>query len=164
MFGALTILVVILAIVIATEKPTKEVKKTSQALSTPTPTTTVTPTSQPTTVPKTVTSTPTITPSPTIKPNQTSQTISDFQYPASIVVSKTDNTITLESTDDPKKITDWYKDKIKSMNMNVTTFVQTSINNNILSKLVGANGNQEVRVEISKQNNNAVVKIVVVLN
>ena len=165
MFGILTILVIILTVIIATEKPTKHVKKIQQIIlskptpahsPTPAPTYTPTPSPQPTVVPPTATA--------TSKPNQQSQSVSDFQYPSSTVVSISVNTATFESTDDPKKITDWYKDKIKSIGMKTTSFVQTSTNGNVLNKLVGANGNKEVRVEISKQNNNAVVKIVVVSN
>jgi hypothetical protein len=48
--------------------------------------------------------------------------------------------------------------------MKATSYVQSSTNDNILNKLVGANQNQEVRVGISKQNNSVLVKIVVVTN
>ena len=90
--------------------------------------------------------------------------MSDFQYPRSIIISLNSNFATFESSDDPKKITDWYKNKIKDMGMNTTSFVQTSTNGNVLNKLVGADGNQKVRVEINKHNNSAIVKIVVVVN
>ena len=169
MFGALTILVIILAIIITAQNSTKDSKNPDTSLAKPSPTNsqapspTLTPTPSlksnitpfdqqpPTKVPATST--------PTSRPNHLSQAISDFQYPGSVVVSKTDNTLNLESSDDPKKITDWYKDKIKSMNMNVTTFVQTSTNGKVLNKLVGADGTTEVRVEIAKRNNSQRVNI-----
>lgn len=172
MIGILAILVVTLSIIIATQNVTKDSERetdTSLARPSPTnsqapsPTLTLTPSlkqngnisedNQPTSIQPTSTSTK--------KSNQSSETIPDFQYPSSIVVSKTENTATLESTDDPKKITNWYKDKIKALNMNVTTFVQTSTNGNILNKLVGANGNTELRIEITKQNNSQTVNIFV---
>lgn len=164
MFGILTILIIILTVIIATGKPTKQVKRmphttlskpSSTNSSSPTPTNTPTPSPQPTVIPPTAT--------PTSKPNEQSQKISDFQYPGSAVISISSNTAVFESTDDPKKITDWYKDKIKSMGMNATSFVQTSTNGNILNKLVGAKSGSEARVEITKQNNQPTVKISVTL-
>lgn len=164
MFGALTILVIILAIVITTQNVTKENKNKPEQ--TPTPTLTPTPSQIPNDSPSLIppTLTPTLSPTPTNTPINESQSILDFKYPNSSQVSLNGNEMVLESTDDPKIITDWYKDKIKTMNMSVTSFVQTSTNGNILNKLVGSNGNKEVRVEISKQNNNPTVKIVVTSN
>lgn len=168
MFGTLTILVIILAIVITAQnitnknegKPENDMLNPSSTL---TPTSTPTPSLSPTDKP---TLTPTPTPTtfiPTPQPNN-DQSDLDFKYPNSTIISQNGNETVYESTDDSKKITVWYKDKIKNMKMNVTSFVQTNTNNNILNKLVGADGNKEVRVEISKQNNSAVVKIVVVSN
>ena len=175
MISILTILIVTLAIIITIQNSTKDSeKKSDSSLVKPSPTksqdpsSTLTPTpslkqnintsedNQPTTMPPTST--------PTTKPYQQSQTIFDFRYPNSTIISQNGNETVYESSDDPKKITDWYKDKIKSIGMKTTSFVQTSTNGNVLNKLVGANGNKEVRVEISKQNNNPTVKIVVVSN
>ena len=167
MISILTILVLTLAVIITVQNATKDSEKiidTSLAKPSPThsqtPSPTLTPTpseeNQPTAIPPTST--------PTTRPDQPSQSISDFQYPSSSIISKTNFQTNLESTDDPKKITDWYKEKIKSIGMKATSFVQTNTNGNVLNKLVGATGNQEVRIEITKQNNNAVVKIAVMSN
>lgn len=168
MFGILTILIIILTVIIATERPTKQVKKTPNTLltkpsptnstnpSVPAPTNTPTPSPQPTVIPPTAT--------PTNKPTQQSQKISDFQYPGSTIISIINNAAVFESNDDPKKITDWYKDKIKSLGMTATSFVQTNSNGNILNKLVGAKSGSEVRVEITKQNNSQKLKISVSLS
>lgn len=162
MFGILTILVVTLTVIITVQNTIKDSeKKTNTSLTKPSPTKSQDPSSTLTPTPSEVfqptSRQPTST--PTSKPDQPSQTIWDFQYPGSDVISKTETTVTLESSDDPKKITDWYKDKIKAMNMNVNTFVQTSTNGNVLNKLVGANGEAEVRIEITKQNGSQIVKI-----
>lgn len=172
MFGILTILAIILAIVITAQNSTKGTKDKPEKMTNLSPTQTPTPISTPTPmetpkdnltiIPPTLT--PTLSPTPTNAPSSDGQSVLDFKYPNSIIISQNGNETVYESTNDPKKITDWYKDKIKSMNMNVTTFVQTNTNNNILNKLVGSDGNQEVRVEISKQNNSSIVKIVVVSN
>ena len=161
----LIVLLIILGLIIIGQKVAEQSKKSSP---TPTaiPSSTIIPTTSPTSNP---TSIPTAIPSPTTLPPATSTptnspysqklNITDFKYPNAIVVNKNGNKLELESNDDPQKITDWYKEKIKSMDLNVTTFVQTSTNGNILNKLVGANGATEVRVEITKQNNSQVVKI-----
>ena len=163
MFGILTVLLIILTIIIATQKTAKNVKNTPHVTlskpspthsPSPTPTITPTPTPQPTSPPPTST--------PTNKPNPQPQTVTDFQYPNSNVVN-INGTAIFESVDDPKKITDWYKDKIKSMGMTATSFIQTNTNDNILNKLVGANGNKKVSVEITKQNNQSTAKISVIL-
>lgn len=163
MFGTLTILVIILTIVIATQNISKKDKNesdTESPTSSPIPTLTPTPSDAPTLTP---TSTPIIF-TPTPQPTKNNQSNFDFKYPNSIIISQNGSETVYESTDDPKKITDWYKDKIKSIGMKATSFVQTSTNGNVFNKLVGANQNQEVKIEISKQNNNVLVKIVVITN
>lgn len=87
--------------------------------------------------------------------------LSVFIYPNSQQINISTNRIILESLDSPTAITDWYKDKIKSLGMSATSFVQTSTNDNVLNKLVGSSGNQQVRVEISKPAAALKVKIVV---
>lgn len=160
MFGTLTILIIILSIVITAQNMHPSSTERTTVTSTPTPP--VAPTDKPT-----ITPLPTPTPTafiPTPQPTFDNQSSFDFKYPNSTIISQNGNEIVYESTDDPKKITDWYKDKINSVGMKATSFVQTSTNGNILNKLVGANANKKVSVEISKQNNNAVVRIVVVSN
>lgn len=97
-----------------------------------------TPTRAPTTQP---------TPKPTTPPavNQ-----GEFQYPGSTRVGSDDETVTYQSQDDSDRITDWYEEKIRSLGMNAKSFVKTRTNDNVLNKLVGADGSREVRVEISK--------------
>lgn len=169
MFGTLTILIIILTIIITSQNISKKDKNESEKsvlntsvtkppTSTTTPTLTPIPSDTPTLTPS---STPTIL-TPTPQPNSDNQLNLDLKYPNSIIINQNGSETIYESTDDPKKITDWYKDKIKSIGMKATSFVQTNTNGNILNKLVGANQNQEVKIEISKQNNNVLVKIVVV--
>ena len=163
----LIVLVIILGLIIFSQRIANQSKKSS-----PTPTTTPFPTVNPTTTPTSnSTNSPTtilspttiqpITSTPTSTPSNQTLNITDFKYPNStiVIVNQNGNKLELESTDDPKKITDWYKEKIKAMDMNVTSFVQTSTNGIVLNKLVGANGDVEIRIEITKQNNSKVVKI-----
>src|SRR4030066_576550 len=101
---------------------------------------------------------PTSTPIPIV----TSQaSISDYHYPNSQLVSSSENSLMLSSSEDPETITNWYKEKIKSEGMNVKTFVSTKTNNNVLNKLVGSNGKKEVSVEIKKPVGESVTSITI---
>ena len=103
-------------------------------------------------------------PSPTNTPKPASSNLSSFQYPNSQVVSSSENSLILNSIDNADSITDWYKEKIKGEGMSVTSFVTTKTNDNVLNKLVGANGAREIRVEITKEAGSSTVKISVTLN
>lgn len=125
---------------------------------------TQTPTPPPTPIP---TLTPTIkkrqsSPTPTTKDKDTT-TLDNFMYPQSKRISALATRLTLESTDDPQIITDWYKDKIKNLGMNTTAFVQTSTNGNILNKLTGASREVKVEIEIKKKSSESQVLIIVTL-
>lgn len=95
----------------------------------------------------------------------TSQTfnLSDFKYPNSSPVGNLENGIKLESSDNPNAITDWYQEKIRSLEFKSKSFVQTKTNGNVLNKLVAASGNKEVRVEIEKSADSSKVSITVSL-
>ena len=81
-----------------------------------------------------------------------------YVYPGSQTVSAIDNAIVLTS-DNPDDVTNWYKAKIKSQGMSVTSFVTTKTNNTVLNKLVGDDSNKKVEVEIKKNANDALVTI-----
>jgi len=82
-----------------------------------------------------------------------------YVYPGSQTVSAIDNAIVLTSDNNPDDVTNWYKAKIKSQGMAVTSFVTTKTNNTVLNKLVGDDGNKKVEVEIKKNANDALVTI-----
>ena len=98
----------------------------------------------------------------TPKPAPTSNTTQDIdlQYPGS---NKTGSN-TYQSSDDPGKITDWYKDKIKSLGANSKSFVQTNTNGNVLNKLVGAKSGLTISVEIKKRSGDNQTTITVTLD
>jgi len=75
--------------------------------------------------------------------------VNSWVYPNSILVK--DNIY--QSSDDPATITNWYKNKINTSGMNVTSFVVTSTNNNVLNKLAGGSSTEKFSVEISKKQN-----------
>ena len=113
-------------------------------------------------------STPTSKPTPSSNNSQVaipSQifNLSDFKYPNSSQAGSEGNGIKLESSDNPDTVTNWYKEKIRSLGFKSKSFVQTSSNGNILNKLVAASENKEIRVEIEKSANSAKVLIKVSL-
>lgn len=93
---------------------------------------------------------------PSIPPKKTNLL---FQYPNSSKTGEDNGQAVFISSDDPFLITSWYKEKIKTLGMNVTTFIQTNSNNLILNTLKGANGQSSIDVEISKKPNDSVVTI-----
>ncbi len=107
------------------------------------------------------TSTPTLPVSTTTpltpKPQETN--INEYTYPGSVIISANGPTMKLTSSDDPDMITQWYKEKIKNAGMNVSNFVTTKTNGNVLNKLSAADGMVEIRVEIIKQASESKVEI-----
>lgn len=111
--------------------------------------------------------------SPSTKPNATSfptptqttinSNILDYKYPNSQLISSSEYFLSLESSDNSDVITNWYKEKVNSLGMNVKTFVTTKANDKVLNKLVGADGDKEISVEISKENEASSVKISVTI-
>ena len=91
-----------------------------------------------------------------IKSEPTHTTSSDqLTYPNSQKI--TNNTYT--TPDNPQTVTKWYQEKFKDLNLNVTSIVETSSNDNVFNKLSGTNGNISITVEIKKGANDAVTKI-----
>jgi hypothetical protein len=115
---------------------------------------------------QTPTPTPIQSPVPTPKqpalPNQT-QIPSKLQYPNANKISTEANTSIYQSQDDPDTITDWYKEKIESLGMSAKSFVKTKTNDNVLNKLVGADGEYEIRVEITKSADSPTTEIKVTI-
>lgn len=111
-------------------------------------------TEEPEQPPKSPTASPTsspITPESTTTPQQKSKIEDGLVYPNVTIKEESGSTVVLESGDSSETITDWYKDKINSLGMNVKSFVTTRANDKVLNKLVGADEEREIRIEISKE-------------
>lgn len=120
------------------------------------------PTPSPSSLPSpTPTSSPIPTPSATVIIKQEVGDLSNFKYPNSSQVGSLENGIKLESSDDPKVITDWYEEKIRSLGFKSKSFVKTNTNGQVLNKLVAASAEKEVRVEIAKSAGSTKVLITV---
>ena len=128
--------------------------QTSLPTQTPTLTPTPTPTSTPLPPPPSLTLAPR---SPAPPPDEVG---SDWQYPGSTELSPGN----YQSSDSPDKITDWYQAKIKSLGLNIKTFIRTKANDRVLNKLVSSNGKTEIRVEIAKKPDESVTSITVAID
>lgn len=95
-------------------------------------------------------------PTPTPKPTLAT---SSFEYPNSRRIRVEGEIMVLETQDSPQVVTNWYKEKIRQLNMNAKSFVQTTTNGDVLNKLAGSDGKIEVRVEITKKKDQQVVMI-----
>ena len=100
-------------------------------------------------------------PEQTKSPLPTQNISGSFFYPGSTVKSHEGSVSIMVSNDNVDVVTNWYKDKIKSLGMNVTSFVVTKTNGNVLNKLVGASSTSKVEVEIRKVATNTEVTITV---
>ena len=96
-------------------------------------------------------------PSPT--QSQAGNNILAYRYPGAEILSSSENSLNLKSSDDVGAITNWYKAKIESENLNVESFVETSANDKVLNELVGADGQKEIKVEIKKESGTQLVEI-----
>lgn len=96
------------------------------------------------------------TPKPTLQPTSQPTTVNKFSdlysfiYPGSEIISSDSDSLHLKTMDDPERVTDWYQEKIKSLNMNVRNFIKTKTNDNVLNKLVAAKSGLEIRIEVKK--------------
>lgn len=88
---------------------------------------------------------------------QTNTNTSDWRYPE----AQDNGNSSFTSSQNPTTITNWYKDKIKSLGMNTTSFVTTNTNDNVLNKLAGANGSENVTIEIKKDSSESTTHITI---
>ncbi len=86
--------------------------------------------------------------------------LEDFYYPGSKKIKERKESLVLESKDNPEQITNWYKEKINER-FSVKSFIVTNTNNAILNKLVGSNGREGLLIEITKNENEHIVQIIV---
>lgn len=85
--------------------------------------------------------------------------IESLIYPGAKVISKSSTDLTLESSANDQAVTNWYKNEIKKLGYQVTSFVVTTTNGNVLNKLAASNNSSNLQVEIQKTAGTAVTKI-----
>lgn len=101
---------------------------------------------------------------PTSQPQNQNTSNTSWQYPNSQQTNSQGNTSTYQSADDPATIANWYKNKIQSLGMNTTSFIQNEVNGNISNELVGSNGSNSVRISIMRNTGQSTVTITVTTN
>lgn len=101
-------------------------------------------------------------PTPSNKKNQ--KDLNNFIYPNSYLVNTNEGVLIFETDDNPSKVTDWYKGKIKESGMKTTSFVQTNVNGNILNRMAGNNNENTISIEINKKSADSKVKIYIYAN
>jgi hypothetical protein len=164
-FGILVAIIILIIGVVSQNKYRVPQKTSESVLSTKieiSPTRSPSPTQQPTHMPTVIVTL--VPPSPTSSASNRQPTdLQTFRYPAASEVSSDANSMHLTSTDSADAITSWYKSKIKEGGYNTTAFAVTNTNGNVLTKLAGANGHTEIRVEITKSSGDVSTQIAVTL-
>jgi len=90
--------------------------------------------------------------------------INDFIYPGSTFVRNDGQALVYNSGDTTINITNWYKQKIAGLHMNVQSMVETNANGNIQNSFVAANAFSKVSVTITKHSSDQSTEIKISLN
>lgn len=107
----------------------------------------------------------TVTPVPTHEPTNAptqsavNASIDFYVYPGSTIINTSSSSLTLQSSDPPDAVTNWYKEKIKAEGMNAKSFVQTSTNGTVHNELVAAGNGKKILVSIKKNPDQSMVRI-----
>lgn len=111
-------------------------------------------------IPAPVLPTPKSVPTPTpVSTTAPSSNISDYIYPGANVVSSSDKSLSLTSSDNADSVTSWYKQKITSNGFRSEAFAETKANDRVMNKLGGDNGQFSIQIEISQDSADSQVKI-----
>ncbi len=98
-------------------------------------------------------------PSPAVSADPAGPDYGPWRYPGAVQVGESVSGLSFTSNDRADAVTDWYKQKITALNMNVKTFIQTKANGKVMNKLVGADSRQNISVAISQKEAAAPVTI-----
>lgn len=78
--------------------------------------------------------------------------LNELIYPDTKIISESSTAIRLEAETDVETLTNWYKEKIKSLSFNSKSFISANSNGNIEKRLIGQKENEELYIEIKKPN------------
>ncbi len=101
---------------------------------------------------------------PLNKKGNVNNIFSTLTYPGSQIINNKTNSLNLESSDDPSKITNWYKNQINNMHGSIQTAVITKSNDLVDNILIGEEGDQRLTIKISKDTANSSTDISIFLN
>ncbi len=92
-------------------------------------------------------STPTTHPTKPEKP----QSLNDFFYPNSKIISSSEQSLILQGNDTPEIITTWYEQYIQTNGYRSKTFAKTNTNGTVVNKLGAEKDNTTLTIEITKK-------------
>lgn len=87
--------------------------------------------------------------------------LDNYVYPGSTAIKTESSRLELESKDTASKVTEWYKEKIRSSSFNAKSFTQTSTNGTVLNKLSAVKPGEKIDISIKKDQNASIVTITV---
>lgn len=87
--------------------------------------------------------------------------LDSYVYPGSTQIKTENSKLELESKDSASKVTEWYKEKIRSSSFNAKSFTQTSTNGSVLNKLSAVKPGEKIDITIKKDQNASIVTITV---
>ncbi len=170
-FTVVSLLVLVVAVVtksqtsavLPNQTETEVLSATSQETPIETASPSPTPTPTPTNTPM-VTATASATPKPTVQ--STAQTsISEWVYTGQISdKSQTEDALSFTTTDDPKTVTAWYKQKMTTLGFSTKSVIQTQSNAKVLNKIAGSGERGSVAIEIAEDSKNAPTHVTVTLD
>lgn len=89
------------------------------------------------------------------------ETTTSLIYPNAHQLGSSGTGITLQSTDDPQIITNWYKNTIKTMRMNTTSVIENTVNGEVTNQINASGNGKNIKVQITKSSDEATVTIIV---
>ncbi len=104
---------------------------------------------------KSATATSSATPAPT------PGSIKQYTFPSSVTKSSAAKKLELETTAPVDEVTEWYKEKIRSLGFNAKSFSQTTTNGEILNKLSAAKPGEKIDITIKNDQTTSKVLITV---
>jgi hypothetical protein len=82
--------------------------------------------------------------------------LSDYSYPGSRVVSSSQGVVRLSSADDPVIIAKWYRDRVKSRDIKVRSFIMTRSGGDFFAEMAGSRSGLEIGVDVTRGLNDSV--------
>ncbi|HEX8965689.1 MAG TPA: hypothetical protein VF820_04635 [Patescibacteria group bacterium] len=94
------------------------------------------------------------TPFPTLYPTSTpipSQSLQNFIYPGGTQTGISNNSLSLQTTDDASTVFSWYQTKISALSLRTTNIIATNTNGNALDILEVATATQSIKIQIQRK-------------
>lgn len=87
--------------------------------------------------------------------------LEEYTYPNAASLSASSNQLKFETSDSAQVVTDWYKNKINSLNFNAKSVTQSNVNGEVLNKITAAKPGENLEVTIKKDQTTSKVEITV---